>query len=88
MSETRTAGSAKSVCNGPYDHGNRNQRVRSFSGAESWLAMSTDDPAQMEGCADCLELVVEDVEDTGAHMGRCPVMLASPGHGQSGDPAR
>ena len=40
-------------------------------GAESWVAMSTDDPAQVTGCEDCLELVAEDLEDTVPHMGHC-----------------
>ena len=43
----------------------------------SRLAVSTDDPAQVEGFADCLELVAEDLGDTGAYAGRW-----------SGDPAR
>ena len=32
-------------------------------GADSWIAVYTEDPAQVNGCADCIELVEEDVGD-------------------------
>ena len=40
-------------------------------GAESWLAVHTADPAQVQGCQDCLELVAEDLEDQNEYRGRC-----------------
>ena len=44
---------------------------RPLCGAESWAASYTDDPAQVQGCEDCLELVQEDLEDTADYRGRC-----------------
>ena len=44
---------------------------RPLCGAESWLAVYTDDPDQVSGCDDCLELVAEDVGDTNHYAGRC-----------------
>ncbi len=36
---------------------------RPLCGAEIWLAVHTDDLAQVRGCEDCLELVAEDLQD-------------------------
>ena len=38
--------------------------------AESWIAVSTDDPTLVPSCRDCLELVVEDKEDQHEHDNR------------------
>ena len=38
---------------------------------ESVTAVYTDDPHQVQGCEDCLELVVEDLQDHNAYLGRC-----------------
>ena len=35
------------------------------------IAVYTDDPAAVAGCADCLELVAEDLEDHNDYRGRC-----------------
>ena len=40
-------------------------------GTESMTAVYTDDPARVGGCADCLELVVEDVQDHNDYRGHC-----------------
>ena len=42
-----------------------------LSGADSWLAAHTADPAQVQGCEDCLELVAEDLADDNEYRGRC-----------------
>ena len=34
-------------------------------------AVYTDDPAGVAGCADCIELVVEDLQDHTDYLGRC-----------------
>ena len=49
-----------------YAHGDR-----PLCGAESWVAITTDNPAAVSGCAACLELVAEDLEDNHEHAGRC-----------------
>ena len=40
-------------------------------GTESLTAVFTDDPAAVAGCADCLELVAEDLQDHNDYLGRC-----------------
>ena len=49
-----------------YAHGDR-----PLCGAESWVAITTDNPAAVSGCAACLGLVGEDLEDNHEHAGRC-----------------
>ena len=44
---------------------------RPLCGAEGWTASYTDDPAQVQGCDDCLELVAEDLQDENGYRGRC-----------------
>lgn len=44
---------------------------RPLCGAESWVAITTGNPAAVSGCAACLELVAEDLEDNHEHAGRC-----------------
>ena len=44
---------------------------RPLCGAETWLAVHTDDPARVQGCQDCLELVEEDLNDQNNYAGRC-----------------
>ena len=44
---------------------------RPLCGAESWLAVHTEDPVQVRGCQDCLELVEEDLGDQNHYAGRC-----------------
>ena len=39
-------------------------------GNESVTAVYTDDPNQVQGCEDCLELVAEDMQDHNAYLGR------------------
>ena len=60
----------------------------------SRLAVPTDDSAQVEGCADCLELVTKDLEDTGTYAAvtciagrRSPSGVLPPGGRRSGGPA-
>ena len=38
---------------------------------DSVTAVYTDDPNQVQGCEDCLELVAEDLQDHNAYLGRC-----------------
>ena len=45
---------------------------RPLCGAESWIAVSTDDPALVRGSRDCLELVAEDEEGQHETGGRYP----------------
>ena len=40
-------------------------------GSESHLAVHTDNPAQVRGCQDCMDLVQEDLNDKDNHAGRC-----------------
>ena len=40
-------------------------------GEEDELAAHTDDPHQVVGCDDCLELVAEDLNDNNEYRGRC-----------------
>ena len=40
-------------------------------GNENITAVYTDNPAGVTGCADCLELVVEDLQDHNDYLGRC-----------------
>ena len=42
-----------------------------LSGSESMTAVYTDDPALVSGCADCLELVGEDLYDDNEYRGYC-----------------
>ena len=44
---------------------------RPLCGTQSITAMYTDDPAMVAGCADCLELVEEDLQDHNDYRGRC-----------------
>ena len=44
---------------------------RPLCGAGGWTASYTDDPAQVAGCVDCLELVAEDLQDENSYRGRC-----------------
>ena len=44
---------------------------RPLYGNESVTAVYTDDPNQVQGCEDCLELVAEDQQDHNAYLGRC-----------------
>lgn len=44
---------------------------RPLCGAESWVALYAEDPAQVSGCGDCIELVEEDVGDQNHYQGRC-----------------
>ena len=40
-------------------------------GSESMTAAYTDDPALVAGCADCLELAAEDLEEDNEHWANC-----------------
>ena len=42
-----------------------------WCGNESTTTAYTDDPDQVAGCEDCLELVSEDLEDHNDYRGRC-----------------
>ncbi len=44
---------------------------RPLCGNDSWTAIITDDPAQVSGCDDCLELVAEDLHDHNDYRGHC-----------------
>ena len=44
---------------------------RPLCGNESITAVYTDDPTAVAGCAGCLELVVEDLQDHNDYLGRC-----------------
>ena len=44
---------------------------RPLCGAENWLTVHIDDPAAVAGCADCLELVAEDVQDRNDYRDHC-----------------
>ena len=44
---------------------------RPLCGNESVTAVYTDDPNQVQGCEDCLEVVAEDLQDHNAYLGRC-----------------
>ena len=44
---------------------------RPLCGNDSMTAVYTDDPAAVSGCADCLELVDEDLDDDNEYMGHC-----------------
>ena len=44
---------------------------RPLCGNERVTAVYTDDPNQVQGCEDCLELVAEDLQDHNAYLGRC-----------------
>ena len=44
---------------------------RPLCGAESWTASYTSEVDQVAGCADCLELVAEDLADDNEYLGRC-----------------
>ena len=43
---------------------------RPLCGDESAHAVCTDDPNQVVGCTDCLELAAEDLEDSNRYAGR------------------
>ena len=45
-------------------------RDRPLCGDESAHAVCTDDPNQVVGCTDCLELAAEDLEDSNRYAGR------------------
>ena len=40
-------------------------------GTESMTAVYTDDPEQVHGCADCLELAAEDLVEDNEHWANC-----------------
>ena len=44
---------------------------RPLCGNNSITAVYTDEPNQVAGCADCLELVAEDLKDLDTHGGYC-----------------
>ena len=44
---------------------------RPLCGQEDELALHTDDPHQVVGCGDCLELVAEDLNDNNHYGGHC-----------------
>lgn len=44
---------------------------RPLCGHESPFAVYTDEPDQVDGCEDCLELVAEDLQDRNEYRGRC-----------------
>ena len=44
---------------------------RPLCGEEDELALHTDDPHQVVGCGDCLELVTEDLNDNNHYAGHC-----------------
>ena len=44
---------------------------RPLCGSESMTAAYTDDPALVAGCADCLELAAEDLEEDNEHWANC-----------------
>ena len=44
---------------------------RPLCDTDSGTAVHTEDPDQVRGCADCLELVAEDLEDNNPYAGRC-----------------
>ena len=44
---------------------------RPLCGNDAVTAVYTDDPARVAGCADCLELVAEDVQDHNDYRGHC-----------------
>ena len=44
---------------------------RPLCGNDSMTEVYTDDPALVAGCADCLALVAEDLQDQNDYRGRC-----------------
>ena len=44
---------------------------RPLCGNQSWTAEYTDEPDQVAGCNDCLELVAEDLADHNDYRGHC-----------------
>ena len=44
---------------------------RPLCGNESPFAVYTDEPYEVDGCEDCLELVAEDLQDHNDYRGRC-----------------
>ena len=44
---------------------------RPLCGNDAVTVVYTDDPNQVQGCEDCLELVAEDLQDHNAYLGRC-----------------
>ena len=44
---------------------------RPLCGADSRAAVYSDDPGQVTGCEDCLELVSEDLQDHNEYRGHC-----------------
>ena len=44
---------------------------RPLCGNQSWTAEYTDEPDQVAGCNDCLELVAEDLGDANDYRGHC-----------------
>ena len=50
---------------------------RPLCGSESMTADYTDDPARVAGCADCLELVSEDLAVLSPSFGHFPLLFSS-----------
>ena len=46
-------------------------------GAEGWTVSYTDDPDQVQGCDDCLELVAEDLQDENGYRCRAEPPLST-----------
>ena len=46
-------------------------RDRPLCGEDSRAAVYSDDPGQVTGCEDCLELVSEDLKDNNEYRGHC-----------------
>ena len=67
---------------------------RPLCGHESPSAIYTDEPGQVAGCEDCLELLAEDLQDQNGYRDtaftagrKSPPRVESNGAGSSGDPA-
>ena len=50
---------------------------RPLCGAEGWTVSYTDDPDQVQGCDDCLELVAEDLQDENGYRCRAEPPLST-----------
>ena len=50
---------------------------RPLCGNDAVIAMYTDDPARVAGCADCLELVSEDLAVLSPSFGHFPLLFSS-----------
>ena len=44
---------------------------RPLCGRDSWTAQYTDEPELVRGCAECLALVADDLDDADEHGGHC-----------------